>query len=79
MGKGPDLGGTPCLQEGGGVCAGTPGGSRAVPCPHRGISPSRVDADSLGDCVREVSLVSALTRGARVFLTREEAQHFVKE
>jgi len=26
-----------------------------------------------------VSLVSALTRGARVFLTREEAQHFVKE
>ncbi|KAM6317332.1 AP-4 complex accessory subunit tepsin [Podargus strigoides] len=39
----------------------------------------RVDADSPGDCVREVSLVSALTRGARVFLTREEAQHFVKE
>lgn len=39
----------------------------------------RVDTDSLGDCVREVSLVSALTRGARVFLTREEAQHFVKE
>ncbi|XP_068269685.1 AP-4 complex accessory subunit tepsin [Nyctibius grandis] len=39
----------------------------------------RVDADGLGDCLREVSLVSALTRGARVFLTREEAQHFVKE
>ncbi|KAM9222464.1 AP-4 complex accessory subunit tepsin [Leptosomus discolor] len=39
----------------------------------------RVDADSLGDCVREVNLVSTLTRGARVFLTREEAQHFVKE
>ncbi|NXI41690.1 AP4AT protein, partial [Galbula dea] len=39
----------------------------------------RVDADSLGDCVREVSLVSALTCGSRVFLTREEAQHFVKE
>ncbi|NXV78487.1 AP4AT protein, partial [Atlantisia rogersi] len=39
----------------------------------------RVDADSLGDCVREVGLVSALTRGARVFLTREEAQHFLKE
>ncbi|NXS52984.1 AP4AT protein, partial [Brachypteracias leptosomus] len=38
---------------------------------------SRVDTD--GDCVREVSLVAALTRGARVFLTREEAQHFVKE
>ncbi|NXJ70294.1 AP4AT protein, partial [Rostratula benghalensis] len=40
---------------------------------------SRVDADGLGDCGQEVSLVSALTRGARVFLTREEAQHFVKE
>ncbi|NXJ94964.1 AP4AT protein, partial [Corythaixoides concolor] len=39
----------------------------------------RVDADGLGDCVRELRLVSVLTRGARVFLTREEAQHFVKE
>ncbi|KAM9258311.1 LOW QUALITY PROTEIN: AP-4 complex accessory subunit tepsin [Cariama cristata] len=37
----------------------------------------RVDADSLGDCVRR-TCVSALTRGARVF-TREEAQHFIKE
>ncbi|NWR82402.1 AP4AT protein, partial [Furnarius figulus] len=39
----------------------------------------RVDADSPGDCRREVSLVSGLMRGARVFLTREEAQHFLKE
>ncbi|XP_068065971.1 AP-4 complex accessory subunit tepsin isoform X3 [Anomalospiza imberbis] len=39
----------------------------------------RVDADSPGDCRRELSLVSGLTRGARVFLTREEAQHFLKE
>ncbi|NWQ63725.1 AP4AT protein, partial [Neopipo cinnamomea] len=39
----------------------------------------RVDADSPGDCRREVSLVSGLTHGARVFLTREEAQHFLKE
>ncbi|KAM9537700.1 AP-4 complex accessory subunit tepsin [Guaruba guarouba] len=46
---------------------------------HCGATAERVDADSLGDCVREVSLVSALTRGARVFLTREEAQHFIKE
>lgn len=43
------------------------------------LSLCRVDADSLGDCLREVSLVSALTQGARVFLTREEAQHFLKE
>ncbi|NXG22945.1 AP4AT protein, partial [Grallaria varia] len=39
----------------------------------------RVDADSPGDCRREVSLVSGLMHGARVFLTREEAQHFLKE
>ncbi|XP_071619932.1 AP-4 complex accessory subunit tepsin isoform X3 [Heliangelus exortis] len=39
----------------------------------------RGDADSPGDCHREVNLVSVLTRGPRVFLTREEAQHFVKE
>ncbi|NWH71336.1 AP4AT protein, partial [Piaya cayana] len=43
------------------------------------VAESRVDADSLGDCVREVSLVSTLTHGTRVFLTREEAQHFLKE
>ncbi|NXN79889.1 AP4AT protein, partial [Bombycilla garrulus] len=41
--------------------------------------PDRVDADSPGDCRRELSLVSGLTRGARVFLSREEAQQFLKE
>ncbi|KAM6050492.1 AP-4 complex accessory subunit tepsin [Chlamydotis macqueenii] len=60
-------------------------GSKSGSDSHSGASrePShgaeRADADSLGDCVREVSLVSALTRGARVFLTREESQHLVKE
>ncbi|XP_074870628.1 AP-4 complex accessory subunit tepsin isoform X2 [Carettochelys insculpta] len=32
-----------------------------------------------GDCLRELSLVSMLTRGSKVFLTREETQHFIKE
>uniref|UniRef100_A0A8C8RWL2 AP-4 complex accessory subunit Tepsin n=1 Tax=Pelusios castaneus TaxID=367368 RepID=A0A8C8RWL2_9SAUR len=32
-----------------------------------------------GDCLQELSLVSALTRGTKIFLTREEAQHFIKE
>uniref|UniRef100_A0A674JQ30 TEPSIN adaptor related protein complex 4 accessory protein n=1 Tax=Terrapene triunguis TaxID=2587831 RepID=A0A674JQ30_9SAUR len=32
-----------------------------------------------GDCLQELSLVGALTRGSKVFLTREEAQHFIKE
>uniref|UniRef100_A0A8C6ZDD6 TEPSIN adaptor related protein complex 4 accessory protein n=1 Tax=Nothoprocta perdicaria TaxID=30464 RepID=A0A8C6ZDD6_NOTPE len=44
-----------------------------------GAKRGAADADGLGDCVREVGLVRALTRGARVFLTREEAQLFVKE
>lgn len=67
------------MGEGAGVCTGVPRRDGAGPCPHRSISRSRVDADGLGDCLREVGLVSALTRGARVFLTREEAQHFIKE
>ncbi|NWX15483.1 AP4AT protein, partial [Aegotheles bennettii] len=50
------------------------GGSREL-----GQGAERGDADSPGDCGRELSLVSALTRGPRVFLTREEAQSFVKE
>nr|XP_038021345.1 AP-4 complex accessory subunit tepsin [Anas platyrhynchos] len=39
----------------------------------------RVDAEGPGDCLREVSLVAALTQGPRVFLSREEAQQFLKE
>ncbi|NXF25307.1 AP4AT protein, partial [Rhodinocichla rosea] len=61
-----------------GVCR-DPRRSRQVAPVLRRCVPSRVDADSPGDCRRELSLVSGLTRGARVFLTREEAQHFLKE
>uniref|UniRef100_K7GHL8 AP-4 complex accessory subunit Tepsin n=1 Tax=Pelodiscus sinensis TaxID=13735 RepID=K7GHL8_PELSI len=32
-----------------------------------------------GGCLRELSLVSTLTRGSKVFLTRDETQHFVKD
>uniref|UniRef100_A0A7M4FLK7 AP-4 complex accessory subunit Tepsin n=1 Tax=Crocodylus porosus TaxID=8502 RepID=A0A7M4FLK7_CROPO len=39
----------------------------------------RVEADNRGDCLQEVSLVSGLAHGVKVFLTREEVQHFVKE
>nr|7DMF_A Chain A, Designed protein EXTD-3 [synthetic construct] len=31
------------------------------------------------DCQQELSLVQTVTRGSRAFLSREEAQHFVKE
>ncbi|XP_035001822.2 AP-4 complex accessory subunit tepsin isoform X1 [Hippoglossus stenolepis] len=39
----------------------------------------RVDALQLGDCGQEVALISRLTEGSRVFLSREENQHFIKE
>ncbi|XP_071619939.1 AP-4 complex accessory subunit tepsin isoform X9 [Heliangelus exortis] len=55
------------------------GASRELSQGAERVSWSRGDADSPGDCHREVNLVSVLTRGPRVFLTREEAQHFVKE
>ncbi|XP_062270150.1 AP-4 complex accessory subunit Tepsin isoform X1 [Platichthys flesus] len=39
----------------------------------------RVDALQLGDCGQEMALISRLTEGSRVFLSREENQHFIKE
>ncbi|TNN74608.1 AP-4 complex accessory subunit tepsin [Liparis tanakae] len=39
----------------------------------------RVEAMQLGDCGQEVALISRLTEGSRVFLSREESQHFIKE
>lgn len=39
----------------------------------------RVEALQLGDCGQEVALISRLTEGSRVFLSREESQHFIKE
>ncbi|CAB1450680.1 unnamed protein product [Pleuronectes platessa] len=34
---------------------------------------------SWGDCGQEMALISRLTEGSRVFLSREENQHFIKE
>lgn len=39
----------------------------------------RVEALQLGDCGLEVALINRLASGSRVFLSREESQHFVKE
>ncbi|XP_053552274.1 AP-4 complex accessory subunit tepsin isoform X2 [Bombina bombina] len=38
----------------------------------------RVESTHPGDCQQEAQLVWAVTRGCRVFLTREEVQHFVR-
>lgn len=40
---------------------------------------SRVEALQLGDCGQEVALISRLTEGSRIFLSREESQSFIKE
>ncbi|XP_048068608.1 AP-4 complex accessory subunit tepsin isoform X5 [Ursus arctos] len=39
----------------------------------------RVEAMTLSDCQQEQSLVQTVTRGPRAFLSREEAQCFIKE
>ncbi|XP_034050606.1 AP-4 complex accessory subunit tepsin isoform X2 [Thalassophryne amazonica] len=39
----------------------------------------RVEALHLGDCGQEMALISRLMDGFRVFLSREEIQHFIKE
>ncbi|XP_044035701.1 AP-4 complex accessory subunit Tepsin [Siniperca chuatsi] len=39
----------------------------------------RVEALQLGDCGQEMALISRLIDGSRVFLSREESQHFIKE
>ncbi|XP_037547276.1 AP-4 complex accessory subunit Tepsin [Nematolebias whitei] len=39
----------------------------------------RTEALQLGDCGQETALINKLTEGSRVFLTREESQHFLKE
>ncbi|KAI1886425.1 hypothetical protein AGOR_G00195630 [Albula goreensis] len=39
----------------------------------------RVDAMHLGDCCQESMLISSLTEGSKVFLSREETQHLLKE
>lgn len=42
-------------------------------------APHRVEAVSLSDCQQEQNLVQAVTCGPHAFLSREEAQHFIKE
>uniref|UniRef100_A0A8C2YPC9 AP-4 complex accessory subunit Tepsin n=1 Tax=Chinchilla lanigera TaxID=34839 RepID=A0A8C2YPC9_CHILA len=39
----------------------------------------RAEAMALSDCQQELSLVRTVTQGPRAFLSREEAQHFIKE
>ncbi|KAG7325020.1 hypothetical protein KOW79_011336 [Hemibagrus wyckioides] len=39
----------------------------------------RVEAVQLGDCGQEMALISRLTNGSKIFLSRDESQRFIKE
>ncbi|XP_055448481.1 AP-4 complex accessory subunit tepsin [Psammomys obesus] len=60
-------------------------GSRSGSDSHSGTSrepgdlAERAEAVAPSDCQQELSLVRAVTQGPRVFLSREETQHFIKE
>ncbi|KAL4687460.1 hypothetical protein H8959_019588 [Pygathrix nigripes] len=59
-------------------------GSHSGSDSHSGASrepgdlPERVEVVALSDCQQELSLVRTVTRGPRAFLSREEAQRFIK-
>lgn len=60
-------------------------GSRSGSESHSGASrepgdlTERTEAMAPNDCQQELSLVRTVTQGSRVFLSREETQHFIKE
>ncbi|XP_043819331.1 AP-4 complex accessory subunit tepsin isoform X2 [Dromiciops gliroides] len=72
-------------QDNGELSRASNSGSKSDSDSHSGASremgdvTERVEAVPLSDCLQEMSLVSAVTQGPRVFLTREEVQHFIKE
>ncbi|XP_051015151.1 AP-4 complex accessory subunit tepsin [Acomys russatus] len=57
-------------------------GSRSGSDSHSGASrdlAERAEAMPPNDCQQELTLVRTVTQGPRVFLSREETQHFIKE
>uniref|UniRef100_A0A673KCM4 AP-4 complex accessory subunit tepsin-like n=1 Tax=Sinocyclocheilus rhinocerous TaxID=307959 RepID=A0A673KCM4_9TELE len=54
-------------------------GSHSGASPESGDLSERVEAIQLGDCGQETALINRLTSGSKVFLSREESQHFIKE
>lgn len=64
--------------SGGSKSAGT-GSQSGASRESNGDLSDRVEALQLGDCGQEMALISRITEGSRVFLSREESQHFIKE
>ncbi|XP_051530101.1 AP-4 complex accessory subunit Tepsin-like isoform X2 [Myxocyprinus asiaticus] len=54
-------------------------GSHSGASRESGDLSERVEAMQLGDCGQEMLLINSLTSGSKVFLSREESQHFIKE
>lgn len=54
-------------------------GSHSGASRESGDLSERVEAIQLGDCGQETALINKLTSGSKVFLSREESQHFIKE
>ncbi|XP_036428485.1 AP-4 complex accessory subunit Tepsin [Colossoma macropomum] len=54
-------------------------GSHSGASRESGELSERVEAMQLGDCGQEMALISNLTNGSKIFLSRDESQHFIKE
>ncbi|XP_076855611.1 AP-4 complex accessory subunit Tepsin [Brachyhypopomus gauderio] len=54
-------------------------GSQSGASREGGDLSERVEAIQLGDCGQEMALISRLTNGTKIFLSREESQHFIKQ
>uniref|UniRef100_A0A4W4EJV8 Uncharacterized protein n=1 Tax=Electrophorus electricus TaxID=8005 RepID=A0A4W4EJV8_ELEEL len=55
------------------------GGSKSGASREGGDLSERVEAIQLGDCGQEMALISSLTNGSKIFLSRDESQHFIKQ
>nr|BAT46535.1 ENTH domain containing 2 [Tokudaia muenninki] len=59
--------------------SGSASGSHSGTSREPGDLAERAEAMPPNDCQQELTLVRTVTRGPRVFLSREETQHFIKE
>ncbi|XP_064789544.1 AP-4 complex accessory subunit Tepsin [Oncorhynchus masou masou] len=69
-----------CQVSGGGSSnSGGTGSQSGASRESSGDLSERVEAMQLGDCGQEMALIRRMTEGSKVFLSREENQHFIKE
>ncbi|KAJ8371353.1 hypothetical protein SKAU_G00113810 [Synaphobranchus kaupii] len=66
-------------QENGDASLASGTDSQSAASRESGDLSERVETMHLGDCCQETTLIGSLTDGSKVFLSREEAQRFMKE